>query len=367
VSCDVDVAVIGAGVVGLACAAALARAGHEVLLIERHEGPARETTSRSSGVIHAGIYYAPGSLKAETCVEGRRLLYERCARERLPHRRTGKLIVAADAVEAERLEALYARGVRNGAGALELLDAGQVRRLEPRVRAFAGLLSPESGIVCAHALAASYAREAEAHGATLVYRTALEGLAPAGDGWRLETRGPGGPWSLHAGHVVNAAGLASDAVAALAGLDVDAMGLRLRPCKGDYFTLAPRLGAITRRLVYPVPSGAGLGIHVTMDLAGRYRAGPDAGYVDRPRYDVDASKARRFGAALRRYLPDVRDLDLTPDCAGVRPKLAGPGEAPRDFVLTEDPPGVVHLIGIESPGITSAGALARRVVTRLRR
>lgn len=363
----IDVVVVGAGAVGLACAATLARGGRELVVIERHDGPARETTSRNSGVIHAGLYYAPRSRKAETCVEGRALLYARCARDGIAHRKTGKIVVATDERERAVLETLYARGRANGAGALELLDGREVRRREPRVRAVAGLFSPESGIVDVHGLVQSYLAEAEAHGARIAYRTELEALEERDGGWRLTTRGTNGErFVLRARFVINAAGLAADRVAAMAGLDVDALGWRLRYCKGDYFTIAPRLGAITTHLVYPVPVHAGLGVHITMDLGGAYRAGPDAEYVETPRYDVDPKKAPAFAAALRRYLDGVEPEDLTPDYAGVRPTLQGPGEPPRDFVVEERPRGLVHLIGIDSPGLTASEALARRVAAILR-
>lgn len=360
---DVDVAILGAGCVGLACAAELARAGREVVVIERHEGPGRETTSRNSGVIHAGLYYATGSLKAETCVEGRALLYARCRRDGVDHRRTGKLVVATDAAEVAVLEAILKRGRDNGAGDLALIDAAELRRREPRVRAVAALWSPESGIVDVHGLTASYAAEAAAHGASVAYGTEMVALEPDDDAWRITTTSArdGERFEIRAERVVNAAGLGSDSIAALAGLDVDALGWRLRYCKGDYFAIAPRLGRITEHLVYPVPGHAGLGVHVTMDLGGAFRAGPDAEYIDVPRYDVDPDKAPAFAAALRRYLPEIADDDLSPDYAGVRPKLYGPDEAPADFVLEEQPAGLVHLIGVESPGVTASEALARRV------
>jgi L-2-hydroxyglutarate oxidase LhgO len=363
---DVDVAIVGAGAVGLACAAHLARAGRSVLLVERHASAGQETSSRHSGVIHAGLYYPPDSHKAQTCVEGRALLYARCERDRIPHRKLGKLIVATEDAQIARLEAIRARALDNGAGALRTLDAAQVREIEPRVRAVAALLSPETGIVDAHGLLDSYKAEASAHGAQIAWRTELQTLEHAGSAWQLHTRSADGePFTIDATWLVNAAGLASDRVAEMAGLDVDALGLRLHPCKGDYFALAPHLGGIAQRLVYPVPSEAGLGIHLTHDLGGKLLAGPDVEYVDRVRYDVDPQKAAKFGEALRRYLPEVRDEDLTPDYAGVRPKLQRPGEAFRDFVIEEasahGAPGLVNLIGIESPGLTASEAIARRV------
>ena len=368
---DVDVVVIGAGAVGLACAARLARAGRAPLIVERRGGVGEETSARNSGVIHAGLYYAPGSHKARHCVEGRARLYARCERERLPHLRCGKLLVACDESERAQLEALHARGLQNGAGALRLLDAAELRRLEPRVRALAALLSPETGIVDAHALVQSYKREALAHGAALALHTGLEALEPAPGGLRIHTRGQAGERAqLTAAWVVNAAGLQADRVAALAGLDIDALGYRQHFCKGDYFALAPALRGVVQRLVYPVPVQAGLGIHITLDLAGALRAGPDVEYVPAPRYDVDARKAAVFGAALRRYLPEVRDEQLFPDYAGVRSKLQASGAPPRDFAIEETSPhgvpGPVNLIGIESPGLTASEAIAEQVATLVR-
>ena len=366
-----DVVVIGAGAVGLACAAAVARRGRSVVILERHAVTGRETSSRNSGVIHAGLYYPPGSLKSELCIRGRELLYARCRARGIPHRRTGKIIVAVDAAEVEALSAIRSRAEAAGAGALTELDGAGVRRLEPNVRAAAGLLSPASGIVDVHALMGSYLAEAERHGATLVLRTAVAGLARKGAVWEVGTVSAGGDrFRLFAAMVINAAGLEADRVAALAGVDVDALGYRQRFCKGDYFSVAPSAGALTERLVYPVPSGAGLGVHVTMDLGGRYTLGPDAEYVDAPRFEVDAAKAGLFGAAARRYLPSIRDEMLAPDRSGVRPKLAGPGEGFRDFVIEEasahGAPGLVNLLGIESPGLTASEAIGERVAELVR-
>ncbi len=370
VTAEVDVAVVGGGVVGLACAAALARRGRSVVLLERNPGLARETTSRNSEVVHAGLYYPEGSLKATLCVAGREALYERCARLRIPHRRCGKLVVAADGDEVSRLEELARRGTRNGAPGLEIVDAAAIRRLEPAVRAAAALLSPSSGVVDGHALCLSLAAEAEAHDAALVLNTEVRGLERQGALWRVEARDADGePADVRAAAVVNAAGLQADRLAERAGLDVDARGYRLHPCKGDYFALAPGVPLRVSRLVYPLPSGPGLGIHATLDLGGRIRFGPDAEYVERPRYDVDPAKAHRFAAEAGRFLPGLRAEWLAPDYAGVRPKLAGPGEGFRDFVVAEESaaglPGLVNLVGIESPGLTAALAIGARVAELL--
>ena len=365
-----DVLVVGAGVVGLACAAALARRGHDVLILERHMRIAQETSSRNSQVVHAGLYYPPGSAKARLCVEGREALYARCQARGIPYAVTGKLVVATEADEEPALALLMERATRNGAPGLAWLGAEAIRRRESCVRARAALLSPRSGVVDAHALCLSYLAEAEANGAELVTRAELVALEACAGGFRARVRRPDGACEeVSAGCVVNAAGLGADRVAELAGLDVDALGYRQHPCKGDYFALAPGAPLRVTGLVYPVPGAAGLGIHLTRDLGGRSRLGPDACYVTEPHYDVDPAKAESFAEAASRYLPGLRAAWLSPDGAGVRPKLQGPGEAFRDFVVAEESarglPGLVNLLGIESPGLTAAGALAEEVARRI--
>lgn len=364
---DADVVVVGAGVVGLACAAALARAGRSVVVLERNARIASEITSRNSEVVHAGLYYPPGSLKAELCVAGAEALATRCEARSVAHRRVGKFVVATRDDEVATLEALLERGTGNGAKGLRLIDGDEAMRREPALQVVAALESPHSGIVDGQALCLDLQAEAEAHGALLVLASELIALELASHGWQLTTRdADGGESQLSAGAVVNAAGLAGDRVAAFAGIDVDAAGYRLHYCKGDYFALAPRAGIQLSRLVYPVPAGAGLGIHATLDFAGRLRFGPDAEYCDAPAYTIDVAKASAFAAAARRYLPALEAESLTPDYAGVRPKLTRPGEAFRDFVVAEESdagcPGLVSCIGIESPGLTAALAIGDRVV-----
>jgi L-2-hydroxyglutarate oxidase LhgO len=364
------VAVVGAGIVGLASAAKLAAQGRSLVVLERNAGIAQETTSRNSQVVHAGIYYPQDSLKATLCVAGRHALVQRCRERGIGYRRIGKCIVATDASETAELEALLRRGMANGVEELEWIDAAEMRRLEPDVAAVAALRSPASGIVDAHELALSYQAEAEEGGAVVLVGHEVVGLSRDSGAWRLEARASDGEVeSVRCAAVVNAAGLAADRVAELAGVDVDAAGLRLHPCKGDYFALAPGAPLQVRRLVYPVPAGPGLGVHATLDLGGRIRFGPDASYVAAPHYDVDAGKAKGFAEAISRYLPGMRAEWLTPDQAGVRPKLSGPGEPFRDFVVREESalglPGLVDCVGIESPGLTAAPAIAERVAELL--
>jgi L-2-hydroxyglutarate oxidase LhgO len=367
---ETDVAVVGAGVVGLAAAAALAAAGRSVVVVERNAGLAQEVTARNSEVIHAGIYYPQGSLKAELCVAGRRALYERCERLGIPHRNLGKLIVAVTDDELPRLDELHARAHANGVPEVAFIDAAEVRRREPAVAAVAALDSPVTGIVDAHALSLSFAAEAEHHGAAIVLQTDVQAIEATAGGYRVSTRGSDGEaGDIVSAGVVNGGGLASDRVAECAGFDIDARGYRLYPCKGDYFSLAPGAPLRVAGLVYPVPAVAGLGVHATLDLGGRIRFGPDTEYVSQLRYDVDPAKGAEFAAAVKRYLPSLQPEWLQPDYAGIRPKLAGPGEAFRDFVIAEESdagwPAFVNLIGIESPGLTASTAIADRVVALL--
>ena len=380
-----EIVVIGAGVVGLAIAAKLARAGRSVLILERETGIARGITSRNSEVIHAGIYYPAESLKAQMCVEGRGLLYAWCEEKRIEHRRLGKLIVATAAAEESILEDLLARGRANGVEHLEMIDGAASAVLEPGIVARAALHSPDTGIVDGHGLCLSLLAEAESAGAVLALARRVEALEPRPFGWRVEVRGPAGQLEqIDTGRVIDAAGLDADRVAEMAGLPIDRLGWRQHPCKGDYFSLASRVSDAPQRLIYPVPGQTGLGIHSTFDLAGRVRFGPDTEYVSsidsgsgpafassddahEYAYDVDPAKAGLFRDAVARYWPAIREAELVPDYAGIRPKLAGPGEGFRDFVVEETSdhaaPGFVACIGIESPGLTAALALAARVAS----
>jgi L-2-hydroxyglutarate oxidase LhgO len=361
-----DVVVIGAGVIGLAAAVSLSEAGRSVLILEREPGIARGITSRNSEVIHAGLYYPAGSLKAELCVRGRERLYAWCADKRVEARRLGKLIVATQDREESILDDLLARGRANGVVGLERIDGTEIARLEPEVVAKHALYSRETGIVDGQGLCLSLLAAAESRGAVLSVGRSVESLDPRPFGWQIEVVAAGEPTErIDAGLVVDAAGLDADRVAELAGLDVDGLGWRQHPCKGDYFSLAPATNVPLGRLIYPVPQKAGLGIHATLDLSGRIRFGPDAEYVDDLSFDVDPAKACDFALAVRRYLPGITESSLIPDYAGIRPKLAGPGEAFRDFVIEEasahGAPGFIACVGIESPGLTSALAIAERV------
>lgn len=361
---DFDVVVIGAGVVGLACAAHLAKAGRSVLIVDRHSKPGQETSSRNSGVIHAGIYYPAGSLKAELCVEGRQMLYERCRARAIAHRKLGKLIVASDATEVQKLEEIQARASKNGVS-LQLLGESEVRKREPNLNVVAALWSQETGIVDVHELMCDYQAEAVEHDAMLCLNTEVLELGFNGRSWDLDTRSGDDRAALTADWVVNAAGLHSDRIARLAGLDTAASLLKLHWCKGDYFVLASKFSRSVSHLIYPLPSHAGLGVHLTFDMGGRLIAGPDTEYVSDLTYDVRPEKAEAFAASVSKYLPGVTAADISPGYAGIRPKLQGPDSPFRDFEIQHAKelgfPGLVNLIGIESPGLTASGAIAKRV------
>ncbi|NRA32307.1 MAG: NAD(P)/FAD-dependent oxidoreductase [Polyangiaceae bacterium] len=362
---SVDVVVVGAGLIGLACAAPLAASGLRVVLVEQHASAGTETSSRNSGVIHAGLYYPPGSLKAECCVEGAHALYELCSRHGVSYRRTGKLIVATTSDEERVLTELLERGQLCGAQGIELLGGAELRRREPRVRATAALWSPNTGIIDPHELVRFYQNQCAEAGVTLAFRSQVTALQSTPTGWLVDVRSGDETLQLRSRYLINAAGLQGQQLAEAAGLDTRALGYELHYCRGEYFSLAPSLGALTRHLVYPVPQTAGLGIHVTFDLGGRYTAGPDANYVNAIDYRIDETARSAFARSLARYLPEITEAHLTPDYVGIRPKLQGPDDEFRDFVIREESkqgaPGFVNLLGIESPGLTASPSIAQRV------
>jgi L-2-hydroxyglutarate oxidase LhgO len=367
---DAALTVIGGGVVGLAVAAELAQRVAPVYVLERNTRYGLETSSRNSEVIHAGIYYPHGSLKARFCVEGKVLIYEICEKHGIPHRRITKIITATEENELQELERMQALGTANGVD-LQRLSAAQVTELEPNIRTVGGLLSPSTGIVNAHGLMDYFYHTALSRGAAVQFRSEVVRLERKGGDFAVTVNEGGTPTTFTTERVVNAAGLEADTIAGLAGIDLDAAGYRLYWCRGSYFSVSGPAARSVSRLVYPVPTKHSLGVHVVLDLSGRLRFGPDVEFLEHrtQEYTVDEAKRSAFGLSARRILPEVKDEDLAPDIAGIRPKLQRQGEPSRDFVIREESdrglPGLVNLIGIESPGLTASPAIARYVARLL--
>jgi len=361
----IDICIIGAGVVGLAIAAELARPGRKLFVIERNRTFGLETSSHNSEVIHAGFYYPPDSLKARLCVRGNPMLYELCVKYGIRHKKLGKIIVAADAEETNELEHLYEQGLRNGLTDLKLITRAEIKRLEPRVEAVAGLLSPSTGIIDSWGLMRSYYGRARENGADFVFNAEVAGIERTAGGYRVSIKEHNGLSALNAAVVINAAGLYCDKVAALVGIDTKKAGYHIHYCKGEYFAIDPRAGRLANRLIYPVPEQAGKGIHITLNMEGQMKLGPNVKWVNSIDYSVDESDKVNFFKAAHRYLPAIQLEDLSPDFAGVRPKLQGPGDDFRDFIIRDEAdkglPGFIDLIGIESPGLTSSPAIAKDV------
>jgi L-2-hydroxyglutarate oxidase LhgO len=358
----VDCVVIGAGVVGLAIARRMALAGREVILLEEEGEIGAHTSSRNSEVIHAGIYYPKGSLKARFCVAGRNMLYRYCAERGIAHRRCGKLIVASSAAEEPELARIAAAAAANGVGDLKRLDTAEIAGMEPALKATAALLSPSTGIIDSHELMLAYQGEAEEHGSMIAFHApVLSGRVGEGN-TRLSVGGDA-PMELDCRTVINSAGLGAPGIAArLEGFPAE-HAPRQWLAKGNYFTLTPM--PPFSRLIYPVPEPGGLGVHLTLDLAGRARFGPDVEWIDEMDYAVDPARGERFYAAIRKYWPDLPDESLAPGYAGIRPKLGPKGTPPADFVIqgpaVHGVPGLVNLFGIESPGLTASMAIAEYV------
>ncbi len=362
----VDILIIGAGVVGLAIAERLGRPGRNIVVAERNESFGRETSSRNSEVIHCGMYYAEDLLKTRLCVRGNPLLYERCERDGIPARKTGKIVVAVDDPEARVLEQLHSQGRRNGVPGLRLIDERELRELEPSVRGVRGLLSPESGIVDSHLLMSSLYESAASRGVTFGYRCDVHRVTRSAAGFMAElTDADGERLSLNAECVVNSAGLDADLIAQSAGIDIDAAGYRIHPAKGEYFRVSSRHRGKLARLVYPVPSPVHLGAHAVLGLDGGLKIGPSSVSAARGDYSVDPAHREDFLAKASRFLPFLEADDLTPDMAGIRPKLYRLGEPFRDFVIREESSrglaGLVNLVGMESPGLTSCLTIAEAV------
>jgi len=363
----VDVTIIGAGIIGLSIAAQLASKAKEVCVLEKNETFGLEVSSRHSEVVHAGIYYPEGSMKAKMCVEGKDMIYELCQRHEIPHRRLGKLIVACDFEEVKEIEALFKNGERNGVEDLRMLSSQEIKTMEPHIKAVAAVFSPSTGIIDSRALMKYCVKKATENDAMIAYKSKVVGIEKASAGYKVSIEEPGGNSSFLTQVLINCAGLNSDKIATLVGIDIAEAGYNLHFCKGEYFQVTHGKNSLVQRLIYPTPpsKGGGLGIHVTLDLQGRMRLGPNARYVDKIDYTIDSSQKEVFYKSVVRFLPCIDNHDLEPEMAGIRPKLQHPEGNFRDFVVRHECdrglPGFINLIGIESQGLTASLALAKHV------
>jgi L-2-hydroxyglutarate oxidase LhgO len=362
----VDTVVVGAGIVGLACARHIAKAGFSTLVIEREDSFGTGTSSRNSEVIHAGLYYRPGSLKATMCRSGRDMLYEYCASHQIPHRQVGKWIVATDATQEDRLQAIGRNAKANGCDEVRWVEKAEVVRTEPALRAINVLSSPRTGIVDSHSLMLSLLGGLEDAGGNVVYKTSIKSVCAKDNGFSIHLDDEEGT-CIRSNRLLNASGLRATEFAKC----IEGLGEEFIPettfAKGSYFSYAAR--SPFQRLIYPVPEAAGLGVHLTLDMAGRARFGPDVEWIDELDYRVDESKREQFHQAISTYWPDCEIGKLIPDYSGVRPKIRLTSGLADDFVVhTESVHGIrglVNLFGIESPGLTSCLSLADYIYEQL--
>ena len=359
-----QVLVVGAGVVGLGIARAVALAGHEVIVAEAESAIGTVTSSRHSEVIHAGLYYPTNSLRALHCPRSRRMLYDYCATRGVPHRKTGKIVVATNDNELKRLDDIYKQAQINGCENLALIDAAAVKKLEPEVFCVGAMNSPETGIIDSHSYMLALRGEIEDHGGMIALNTRIERLVQVPSGWEIHF---GDGETIVVDAVVNSAGLGAQKLARATEGYPQARVPRLALAKGNYFSYAGR--PVFKRLVYPTPVPGGLGTHVVLDLGGRMRFGPDVEWIEHENYDVDPGRAAAFYGSIRKYWPGLPDNSLIPDYAGIRPKISAQGEPQKDFIIDAPKhhgvPRLVMLFGIESPGLTSSLSIGEDVANYL--
>ena len=363
---DFEVTIIGAGVIGLAIAARLSERHPNLVVVEKNEKYGMETSSRNSEVIHAGIYYQPGSLKARLCAEGREELYALCGKHGIPHKKITKIITATNPEELARIEAIYQNGLRNGVK-LEMLGRQATLNLEPNITTVGSIYSPTTGIVSAHGLMDYFYHAAVGNGATVQHHCSVIGIEPSSGGYRITIDELGHHSSFTTEKVINAAGLFADHIASMMGIDLEKTGYMQYYAKGSYFAVTPSKAKLLSRLVYPVPLNEGLGVHAVLDWGGRLKFGPDVEYLHDKKIDyvVAESKRAAFATSIRRILPSITDYYISPYMAGIRPKIQKQGEPAKDFLIVHERErrmeGVINLVGMDSPGLTSSPAIARYV------
>ena len=362
----VGITIVGAGVIGLSIASELSKSCKDILVLERNSSFGQEISSRNSEVIHAGIHYPKDSLKAKTCIEGKKLTYEFCLKNNVAHKRIEKLIVAVKDSEIVDLEDLLKQGLENGVRDLRLINEKEIKKLEPGIKAIAAIHSPSSGIMDTHGFMKNLVDRFESDNGKVAYATEVIGIDKKKDVYEITVKdSQKESFKFSSRVVINCAGLNSDKISSLAGLEKKEYKLKYN--KGDYFRVHNNKAKFVNRLIYPIPKkrGGGLGIHATLDLGGGLRLGPDDEYVDKIYYDIDESKKPRFYESVNKFLPFIELDDLAPDTSGIRPKLQGQNEDFRDFIIRDEPdnnlPGFINLIGIESPGFTSSLSIAKIV------
>jgi L-2-hydroxyglutarate oxidase LhgO len=365
---DVEITIIGAGVVGLAIAEKMSEDYKSVFVIEKHSTFGQETSSRNSEVIHAGIYYTKNSLKARLCVEGKKLLYDYCTKYDVPFNNCGKLIIATSDKEIAEIEGIRLNAINNRVTDLKVLGRKEIAELEPNIFAVKALLSPSTGIIDTHSLMKQFETNSINNGAQIVYGSEVKGIRKISGGYEITLfDSDKNDYSFTSGIVINSAGLTSDKVSEMIGIEDN--DLKILFCKGEYFKVNPAKSKLIKRLIYPVPHPRmeGIGIHVTIDIGGGVKLGPDVEYLDTNVYDYKLSPEKReaFYLSAKKFLPFLEINDISPEMAGIRPKIQKPGETLRDYYIMEETkrgyPGFINLIGMESPALTSSIAIAKYV------
>ena len=368
-----DIAIIGAGVIGLAVSYSLKNFGKDVVVIEKNQSFGQETSSRNSEVIHAGLYYPKDSLKAKTCLTGRKLLYDFCRKNKIPHKKLGKIVVASQKKDFTKLEEIYKNAAECGVKDIKIIDEKEIKKLEPNINGRRAIFSPDTGIVDSHSLMNTLFVGAKENNVDFVFSVEVIKIEKHPHFYKIIVKEPNGDtFSFQSKCVINCAGLWSDKIAESVGIDIDKASYRMYYNKGQYFRIANPKKFSINHLIYPPPTKSDLGIHVTPDLAGGLRLGPDAQYVKNIEYSIREESKTDFLECVQKFLPQLKLNDIIPDTAGIRPKLQGESDTFRDFVIQEEKekgfPGFINLIGIESPGLTSAlsiAEIAKNMVNKL--